>query len=94
MKYVVMGVAFALVATTPVLGQQSVTPAPGGTSAQAPAQKKPDAKRKVCRRVETTGSIMRETICRTQDQWAAEEKASGDNAEQMRNSQRNGSQTQ
>jgi len=88
-KYVVMGVAFALIAGTPAWGQQSTAPAPTGTNAQAPAPKK---QRKVCRRVETTGSIMRETICRTEQQWTAEEKASQDNAEQIRNSQRSGSQ--
>lgn len=89
MKYVVMSVACALIAGTPASAQQSTAPAQTGTNAQPTAQKKP---RKVCRRVETTGSIMRETICRTEQQWTAEEKASQDNAERMRDTQRSGSQ--
>lgn len=89
-----MGVALALIAGAPASGRQSPTPAPVDTSADTPAQKKPDAKRKVCRRVETTGSIMRQTICRTLNQWAAEEKASRDDAERMHNLRRGGSQVQ
>ncbi len=93
MKYVVMGVAFALVAGTPASGQQNGAPAPGVTNEQVAVQKKPDSKR-VCRRVETTGSIMRQTVCKTQDQWTAEEQASRDDVERIQNSRRGGSQSQ
>ena len=92
MKYVLMGVAFALVAGTPASSQQ--TAAPAGATAQAPVQKKAEGKKKVCRRVEVTGSIMRESICRTVDQWAAEDEASRREAERMQDTRRSGSQTQ
>lgn len=92
MKYVLMGIAFALIAGTPAAGQQSAAPA--GATAQTPVQNKAGSKKKVCRRVEVTGSIMRESICRTVDQWAAEDEASRREAERLKDSQRAGSQMQ
>jgi hypothetical protein len=92
LKYVLMGVAFALVAGTPASGQQSAAPA--GATAEAQVQKKAEGKKKVCRRVEVTGSIMRESICRTVDQWAAEDEATRRDAEKMRDTRRSGSQIQ
>jgi hypothetical protein len=89
-----MGIAFALVAGTPASGQQSAATAPGTTTEQAAVQKKADGKKKVCRRVEVTGSIMRESVCRTVDQWAAEDEASRRDAERMQDNRRSGSQMQ
>lgn len=94
MKYIVMGVAFALVAGTPAFGQQAV-PAPGSTNEQSAVQTKAVSKKKVCRRVEVTGSIMRESICKTVDQWAAEDQAAKNEAEdRIQASRRSGWQNQ
>ena len=90
LKYVLMGVAFALVAGTPASSQSA---APAGATAKAPVQKA-EGKKKVCRRVEVTGSIMRESICKTVDQWAAEDEASRRDAERMQDNRRAGSQIQ
>ena len=95
MKYVVMGVAFALVAGTPASGQQTAPATPGTASDQSAVQTKAASKKKVCRRVEVTGSIMRESICKTADQWAAEDQAAKNEAEdRIQASRRSGWQNQ
>lgn len=91
MKYLVAAMAFAIVAGAPASAQQN---SPQAGTNDAPVQKKVDGRKKVCRRVEVTGSIMRETICKTVDQWVAEEQASRGDFERIQNSQRAGSQAQ
>lgn len=49
-------------------------------AATAPA---PDAEKKVCRRVVSTGSIMPRTKCRTKAEWAALDAAANQAAEQV-----------
>lgn len=62
-------------------------------TAAAPAA---DGDKKVCRRVETTGSIMpNKRVCRKKSEWAALDRVNNDNAERaMTNMRRGGNQPQ
>lgn len=65
-------VVLGLIAASPLAAQAS-SPAAQVTPAAAPGDKK------VCRRVEVTGSMMPERVCRTRAQWAAVNDARVDN---------------
>jgi hypothetical protein len=55
-----------------------------------------DGDKKICRRIETTGSIMPgKRVCRTKSEWAQIDRANGNNAERtMTNMRRGGNQPQ
>ena len=55
----------------------------------APAAETPVKEKKVCRREETTGSIMPTRICHTKDEWAQIDAANARAAEQFNNARRN-----
>lgn len=91
MKYVGVSVAFVLIAAC-AAGQQNAASSTGAASEQV-AKNKAQGKR-VCRHVESTGSIMRTSVCKTQEQWTVEDKAAQDEVARIRNSQRSGSEVQ
>jgi hypothetical protein len=56
-------------------------------SAATPA----DGDKKMCRKIETTGSIMpAKRVCRTKSEWAQIDRANGNNAERMMTNMRRG----
>ena len=64
---------------------QSVTPAASPTSAPAVAVAPVDPNKKVCRRVQETGSMMPKRTCYTQAEWdAIDRQASSDTDNQLR----------
>jgi hypothetical protein len=65
---------------------QDASPAPA--TAAAPA--KPEKEKKICRREETTGSIMATRICHTKEEWVAIDKANQAAADQFSAARRNG----
>jgi hypothetical protein len=62
---------------------QSTTPVP---AAEAPAKEK-----KICRREESTGSIMAQRICHTKGEWVQIDAANQKSADQFSNARRNSS---
>ena len=67
-----------------VLLAQATTPA-AAPAAEAPKEKK------ICRREETTGSIMQQHICHTKQEWVQIDAANQKAADQFSNARRNGS---
>jgi len=55
---------------------------------QAPAPTKPEKERKICRRIDATGSIVPKRVCHTEGEWAVidaqNEKGAGEAFSQMR----------
>jgi hypothetical protein len=54
----------------------------------APAPAKPEKEKKICRRIDDTGSIVPKRVCHTQSEWAVidaqNEKGAGEAFNQMR----------
>ena len=65
---------------------QDAAPAP----AAAPAAAKPEKEKKICRREETTGSVMLTRVCHTKDEWVAIDKANQAAADQFSAARRGG----
>jgi len=84
-RFIVLAVACAAPAA---LFAQSAAPAPAASST-APAAH-PEKEKKVCRREETTGSIMPTRICHTKDEWVQIDAANARAAEQFSAQRRNG----
>lgn len=64
-------VSFALIAiATPAAAQQ-----------EAPATSKPAAEKKVCRPIQTTGSMMAKRVCHSKAEWASIDATNGQNAD-------------
>jgi hypothetical protein len=73
-----------------IIAIQPVTAADNSRAAPA------DGDKKMCRKIETTGSIMpAKRVCRTKSEWAQIDQANGNNAERtMTNMRRGGNQPQ
>ena len=65
---------------------QDAAPAP----AAAPVAAKPEKEKKICRREETTGSVMLTRVCHTKEEWVAIDKANQDAANQFSAARRTG----
>jgi len=78
MRFKMMALAAATLFTVPALAQ---------TTTDAPA--KPVKEKKVCRRLEQTGSILGSTpVCHTKSEWAQIDAANGRNTEQTMDASR------
>lgn len=55
--------------------QEAADPAAAPATSKAGPAAKPGKERKVCRNEEVTGSLMKKRICRTPEQWEAQEQA-------------------
>jgi predicted secreted protein len=64
---------------------QDAAPAPATTPAA-----KPEKEKKICRREETTGSVMLTRVCHTKEEWVAIDKANQEAADQFSAARRNG----
>ena len=62
--------------------------ASGARAEDAPAPAKPEKEKKLCRRIEDTGSIVPKRVCHTESEWAVidaqNEKGAGEAFSQMR----------
>ena len=64
--------------------------APSPAAASAAPAAKPEKEKKICRREETTGSIMPTRICHTKDEWVQIDEANAHAAEQFNAARRTG----